>query len=71
MAEADPEHLNESILFHEEGPVAGTQDIRSKKGSAHGKIFRINPFNRTSEIEDHFNSTSWDDQFAFLKKITV
>ena len=34
MAEADPEHLNESILFHEEGPVAGTQDIRSNKGSA-------------------------------------
>ena len=58
MAEASPEHLNESVLFYEEGPVAGTQDIRSNKGSARGKIFRINPFNRTSEIKDQFNPAS-------------
>ncbi len=71
MTEAGPEHLNESVLFHEEGPVARTQDMGSNKGSAPGKLFRINPFNRTSKIEDQFNPASWDDQFAFPKEITV
>ena len=52
MAEAGPQHLNEPVLFYEEGPVAGTQDIRSNKGSARGlprlKISSIRPPGMTS-----------------------
>ena len=71
MPEANPDHFNGSILFNEEGPVAGPQDIRSNKGSAPGKIYRINPLSKTSEIEDHFNPATWDDKFSFLKELTV
>ena len=71
MPEADAKHLNESILFYEERAIAWTQDVRSDKGSAAVRIFRINPYNRTSEVEDHLSPASGDDQFAFLKEITV